>query len=158
RGRGLRQKALELAAVGERERADRERRRNARDEAAERVRPHRPDLDRDGGAAGIDADEPGLRRRARQQEQAIVLRRRALLQKARAEGGELAVERHAGEMRADDGDGDFVIGGTRRYRRERRLRRAGGAERQRSIGMERAAERGERGVLARGRDQRDAEG
>src|SRR5216683_4034916 len=42
-------------------------------------------------------------------------------------------------------------------RRERRLRRAGGAERQGGGGVEGAAERGEACVLAGARDQRDAE-
>src|SRR5262249_48976851 len=108
----------------------------------------RPDPGAGGAPRGTAADEPGLCGRARQQDQAIVLRRRALLQKARAAGSELAVERHAGEMRADDGEGDFAVGGKRRYRRERRLRLAGGAERQRGIGGGRAAGRRRRRALA----------
>ena len=70
---------------------------------------------------------------------------------------ELAVERHAGEMRADHGDGDVVRRRQHCRRRERRLRLAGGAERQPGVGMEHAAERGERGVLAGLCKERNAE-
>ena len=100
---------------------------------------------------------PGLRRLRVEREQPVVRRGLRGFEKARAKGFQLAVERHAGQMRADDREGDLA--GLRRggQRRKRRLRLAGRAHRQSGVGVKHAAERGEQRVAAAGRQQRDAE-
>ena len=101
-------KPLALVAVGEAHRADAERARNGGDEAAERLGVERPDLRGDRAAlAGRDAQQAGLRRRrARQRVEPIVRRGLDLAQQDAAERRELAIERQAGEMRADRRDLD----------------------------------------------------
>ena len=119
-----RQKALHAAPVGQRQRADRERRRDRGDEAAEAS----------AGSAqissAIDApcpcatrSRPGLRRRpAVEREQPVVRRGRGAFEEARAERCQFAVERHAGQMRADHRDRDLARPRRGGRRRERRLR------------------------------------
>ena len=73
-----------------------------------------------------DAQQSGLwRLRAGQREQAIVARRLDLAHESAAELDEFAVERQAGEMRADDGDLDAPAHVTR----ARRVGRSGEAGR-----------------------------
>ena len=80
--------------------SSRQRRRRPRGRAT-RFRPDR------GARAVGDAQQPGLGRSgAGQREQAVVRRRLHLAREGRAELDEFAVERQAGEMRADDGDLD----------------------------------------------------
>src|SRR6516162_887722 len=50
---GLHQKSLDLAAAGERECADRKRRRNVSNKSSERIVAQRPQLDLDGAAAAL---------------------------------------------------------------------------------------------------------
>ena len=118
------------------------RRRHRGNEAAEACGGQRPDLDLDRRALPVrHADQAGLRRRAcRRAHRAGSQRGRRRLEQPRAERRELAVERHAGEMRAHDRDRDLA---GRRQRRQRR-RAAAAACRAR-----RAAGRCRRGTRAR---------
>ena len=153
-GLGLDQKPFDRAAVAERQRADRQRRRDRGDEGAEALRRQGPDLDLDfRPLAAADPQQAGLGRGlVGQREQPIVGRGARRPQEPRAERDQLAVERQAGEMRADDGDRDFAGGGAVAddvLGGERRLREAERAERQSALGMERATEAGEQRVLSR---------
>ena len=89
-----------------------------------------------------DAQQAGLWRAAcRRAQTAGSPARSRRLQKARAERAQFAVERHAGQMRADHGDRDFVGAGAARMLRERRQAvHAERAERQAGVGMKGAAE------------------
>ena len=118
-----------------------------RNEPAERRRRQCPDLDLDRAAlARADPQQAGPRRLGGERKQPIVLRGRAASISARP-APQFAVERHAGQMRADHGERDFARGRRRRQRRERRLCQAERTERQRGIGVEDAAERGRERIL-----------
>ena len=84
-------------------------------------------------------------------------RRPQRLDEPRQVAAQLVIERHAGEMCADHGDRDTAVARRWRERRQRRLRPAECAERQRGVGMEAPADGGEQAVLAAGREQSDAE-
>ena len=91
-------------------------------------RRQRPELQLDRiSRACVDAQHAGLWRRGVERIELVVRRGRGgFFEQASAERLQFAVERHAGEMRADHGDGDFVAAGLSRQRSERRLRQAFG--------------------------------
>ena len=118
-----------------------------------------PELDRDRRTrARRDAQHAGLwRRRADQRIELVVRRGAGGFQQASTERLQFAVQRHARQMRADHGDGDFVAGERCGQGRERRLRQASRAHREFGVGMEDAADAGQLRVLSGRCQQRDAE-
>src|SRR5260221_14401525 len=103
----LAQKAGDRGAVIELDRADPERRRDRRDQGAQRGRGYVPDFDLDGVAGSPSiAHQPGPSA-IRQCIEAIVGPRSASRAQARAQRHDLGVERLAAQMRAEYGEGDI---------------------------------------------------
>ena len=151
------QKARHARAVGQGDRAQPQRRGNLAQEAADLGRRQAPDFELDGAAAFGDAHHAGPPRRAAGQGvEAIDRRGLARALEPAAQLGELAVERQAAHVRADDGDRDAIF-------REHGIVGHGGqlarglAERQRHLALPARAEGEQRAVVMRRADQGDAE-
>ncbi len=130
------------------------------DEGAVVRERHLPDLDRDRRTfRARHAHQPGLGRHgAGQGIEAVVRRGRRRRDERGAALRQLAVERHARQVGADDGDLHHRRRRHRGQRLGRRQRRAGRAQRQPGGVVEALAQLGQLEVAAAAADQRDAEG
>ena len=148
--------AFHLAAVLGFQRADAQRCRDQRHEAAEFADRQLPQFDFDGGAVGA-LDQPGLGRcGVGQGIEPVAGRGAGAFQQHGAAVGELVIERHAGEVGAHHRHGDHAVvaAGGGRLRRGQGV--VGGAGLPGAVALPAAAELGQGAVLPGGADQGDA--